>query len=72
MAMPRILGVHPVPAREPLHLVAIDLSDAEAPLEWSSMTRPLPGRDSSYWSPTTNAKSQESPNAGASFFTVSI
>ena len=49
MSSARVLGVHPVAAPQPVHLVEIDLGEGASNFDWSSVTQPLEGRDSSYW-----------------------
>ena len=45
----RVVGVHVVAAWEPVHLIEIVLEGIEQRLDWSSVTQPLDGRDTSYW-----------------------
>ena len=45
-----VIGVHPIKAREPVHLLEVDLSGFEGEIEWRGFTQPLAGRDSGYYS----------------------
>ncbi len=49
MAAARIVGVHPVPAPEPVHLVEIELDPSAVSIDFGSITQSQPDRDSSYW-----------------------
>jgi len=46
---PRIVGVHPVAAGEPVHLIEIDLTGCETDFSWDGVTQPVSDRDRSYW-----------------------
>jgi len=45
----RVLGIHPIEAREPVHLVEIEAQLGDMPIDWSAITQPIEGRDRSYW-----------------------
>ncbi len=45
----RIVGLHPVEAPEPVHLVELDASGYKSDLDWGAITQPVEGRDRSYW-----------------------
>lgn len=47
--MLRVLGVHPVEAAEPVHLVEIQLSIDVASFDWGTLTQQLPDKEQSYW-----------------------
>ena len=49
MSTVRVLGVHPVKAREPVHLVEIELLADASQVDWCSFTQPFEGRERSYW-----------------------
>ena len=49
MTSVRVLGVHPISAREPVHLIELEVTGAISELDWVSVTQPLDARDSSYW-----------------------
>ncbi len=38
----RVLGVHPIPASEPVHLLEIDLGDMPAAFDWQGVTQEDP------------------------------
>ena len=44
-----VIGVHPVKAKEPVHLLEIDLSGFDGEIDWGGFTQPVDGRDRSYW-----------------------
>ena len=44
-----VIGLHPIKAREPVHLLEVDLSGFEGEIDWRGFTQPLAGNDSSYW-----------------------
>ena len=45
----RVVGIHPVSAREPVHLIEIEIAAGEQPVDWGAITQPLQGRDRGYW-----------------------
>jgi hypothetical protein len=45
----RVVGVHPVEARQPVHLIELEAQLEDMPIDWPSITQSLEGRDSSYW-----------------------
>jgi hypothetical protein len=45
----RIIGVHPIEAAEPCHLIEVELSDGSAGFDWGEVTQGAPGRDRSNW-----------------------
>ena len=45
----RVIGVHPVQASQPVHLLEIEVPDFISDIEWSDITQPVPDRDRSYW-----------------------
>jgi len=49
VATVRVLGVHPVKADEPVHLVEIEMLADASTVDWCSFTQPCEGRDRSYW-----------------------
>jgi hypothetical protein len=44
-----VIGLHLIKAREPVHLLEVDLSGFEGEIDWRGFTQPLAGFDSSYW-----------------------
>lgn len=58
--MARVLGVHPVEAAQPVHLLELALDSADPELDWSSVTQRLAGIDRSRW----QAAYDEQPVAG--------
>ena len=45
----RILGIHPIEARQPVHLVEIEAQLNDMPIVWESITQPIAGKDQSHW-----------------------
>ena len=45
----RVVGIHPIVAREPVHLVEVEVASGELPVEWAAITQPVEGCDQSYW-----------------------
>jgi hypothetical protein len=44
-----IIGVHPVDAEEPVHLVELRLAADHGPISWSAITQRIEGIDRAYW-----------------------
>jgi len=49
VASMRVIGVHPIAAREPVHLIELEVEPSQADVEWGAITQPLNGRDQSFW-----------------------
>ena len=65
----RVLGVHPVKASEPVHLIEIELLGDTSNVDWCSFTQPMKGRDRSYWQVPYDEKPVPShPNNWCFFF----
>jgi len=47
MSAIRVLGVHPVDAREPVHLIEIRAAGNE--IDWNSITQTVEGKARDYW-----------------------
>jgi hypothetical protein len=45
----RVLGVHPIEARQPVHLVEFEANLEDMPIVWESITQSLKDKDQSYW-----------------------
>ena len=45
----RVIGVHSIAAREPVHLIELEVDPGDAEVEWGAITQPLDGQDRSYW-----------------------
>ena len=45
----RVVGVHPIEARQPVHLLELEAQIEDMPIDWSSITQSVAGRDESYW-----------------------
>jgi hypothetical protein len=45
----RVIGIHPIKAREPVHLVELEAQLQDMPIDWPSITQVVEGRDQSYW-----------------------
>jgi hypothetical protein len=64
-----VLGVHPVKAREPVHLIEIELLADASHVDWRSFTQPFEGRDRSYWQvPYGEQPVPDRPNSWCFFF----
>jgi hypothetical protein len=49
MSAVRVIGVHPVHASEPVHLIEVEFAEIDDEIDWMSFTQPLDGQDRSYW-----------------------
>jgi hypothetical protein len=49
MNAPRVIGIHPVSADEPVHLVEVEVGADVGEIDWCSFTQPLAGRDQGLW-----------------------
>ena len=49
MSMVRVLGVHPIAAQVPVHLVEIELIGVSHKVDWGSFTQPMPGSSQDPW-----------------------
>ena len=49
MSMVRVLGVHPIAAQEPVHLVEIEVIGVASEVDWGSFTQPMPGSSRDDW-----------------------
>jgi hypothetical protein len=45
----RVVGVHPINANEPVHLIEVQIAPDEADLDWASVIQPGDNPDRSYW-----------------------
>jgi hypothetical protein len=45
----RAVGVHPVDASEPVHLIEVYIAPGQSVLDWPSVTQPGDNPDRSYW-----------------------
>jgi hypothetical protein len=45
----RAVGVHPVDASEPVHLIEVYIAPDQSVLDWASVTQPGDDPDRSYW-----------------------
>ena len=45
----RAIGVHPVDADEPVHLIELHIDGDASALDWASVTQPSDNPDPSYW-----------------------
>ncbi len=45
----RVIGVHPVEAAQPVHLVVLDCEGRSGELDWTSITQPDLKQDESFW-----------------------
>ena len=45
----RVVGVHPVEARQPVHLIELEAQIEDMPIVWDSITQSIAGRDPNYW-----------------------
>jgi hypothetical protein len=44
-----IIGVHPVAADEPVHLIEIEIEESSDPFDFGAVTQEIPGRPSANW-----------------------
>ena len=49
MSSVRVLGVHPIAAQEPAHLVEVELIGVSYEVDWGSFTQPMPGFSQDHW-----------------------
>lgn len=49
MSMVRVLGLHPIAAKEPVHLVEIEVIGVASEVDWGSFTQPMPGSSQDHW-----------------------
>lgn len=49
MSEVQVVGIHPVRALEPVHLIELIVGDQLSVLDWSSITQPVEGQDVTYW-----------------------
>jgi hypothetical protein len=45
----RVIGIHPIEARQPVHLVEVEAQLDDMPIVWESITQPLADKEQSYW-----------------------
>jgi hypothetical protein len=64
----RVVGIHPVVAREPVHLIEIEVTSGELPVEWEAITQPIKGRDESYWQVPYDERELPGPDGRWCFF----
>jgi hypothetical protein len=69
MVTARIVGVHPIKAREPVHLVELEILGHAHDIDWASFTQPIEGKDHSYWQvPYDERPLPDRPNHWCFFF----
>jgi hypothetical protein len=47
--MPQVIGIHPVLAAEPVHLIELRLDVDGSEVDWTSFTQEIPNQDRSFW-----------------------
>jgi hypothetical protein len=68
----RAVGVHPVDASEPVHLIEVYIAPDQSVLDWASVTQPGDDPDRSYWQAAWDEQQVPGSPPGASSFTTSI
>ena len=64
----RVVGIHPISAREPVHLIEVAVASGDLPIDWGAITQPLEGRDQSYWQVPYDERLLEGPEGHWCFF----
>ena len=64
----RVVGIHPISAREPVHLIEVEVAASELPVEWGEVTQPIEGRDQSYWQVPYDERELHGSNGRWCFF----
>lgn len=44
-----IVGIHPIQAEEPVHLIEMRVAADAGPIDWSAITQRIEGIDRAYW-----------------------